>query len=250
MQVGKQHSQKTSLHPVPGWPQVQAGARTPPKSEKPPGKDTVQEQVHGHDDLESQEQPEIDQLVHGSVTWDQTFTFCVASLDDMIVLQMWDKDPLRIELIGEARLGTVGQLLIAHPGMTSGYVGLSQELKNRYAHKHTQARTQACTLAYEKTNRSKLPMPDDEMWSPSTPTSPTTPTLPSTPLKAAEKSSPVVYAHHKRSTLLKVDTLLGRQAGDSIGADNYSGSPMSYEGSIIQVSGTPLSYQESMQVSK
>ena len=41
--------------------------------------------------------------------WDESFSFRVESMDDALVLQVWDKDQLNDDFLGQAKLGTMRQ---------------------------------------------------------------------------------------------------------------------------------------------
>ena len=63
-------------------------------------------------------------------TWDETFSFRIESMDDDVVLDVWDQDQLADDYMGQVQLGTIGQLLSIHTQMAGrGGVNLQQRLQ-------------------------------------------------------------------------------------------------------------------------
>ena len=52
--------------------------------------------------------------------WDEGFSFCVQSMDEAVMLEVWDKDKKGSDFMGEVSLGTVRQLLDVHGALRSG----------------------------------------------------------------------------------------------------------------------------------
>jgi len=67
--------------------------------------------------------------------WDESFSFRVESMDDALVLQVWDKDMMTDEFMGEVKLGTMRQLLSAHGAVLSVGVPLQVQLQSRESRK-------------------------------------------------------------------------------------------------------------------
>lgn len=65
-------------------------------------------------------------------TWDERFSFKIESMDDDVVLNVRDNDQRGGDYLGHVRLGTVGELMSAHPQMAGGdQVCLQQRLQSK-----------------------------------------------------------------------------------------------------------------------
>ena len=79
--------------------------------------------------------------------WHETFSFQVDSMDDEIVLELWDRDSWwkisSDEFMGQVSLGKISRLLCSHPTVAGSSVRFERNLKRRDHHSILSGRSEA-----------------------------------------------------------------------------------------------------------